>query len=454
MKKHTFKYDGKSACWSYLRQFYQLDVQQKYRLAPKITLKHIDLPGFIKQSVKVAFQTLSHTMHAGILTHVQSDPPTLPVQAAETANLLAILNDLSDSVNGSQIKSGNKYKCAITNNSVHIKYYTQMIKWFSTLKVINNCGKNITNQMQFIQGWQITLSSFIGLWEQLSNNNDFEYILPRRLNQDPIENLFSILRRKGGSSDNPTPIMFGRLFRQSFSTELLKVSKSTNCQDDEDSFLVLLGDISFNSTPESNSSNSNKCTSINYDFNLNPQTNILNLNLDLDMACETICNDNYNDDNLSVGEENGSNYVFGYVLRYLINIHSCISCTTLLISKNTTVDDRKHLYTYLKAYSVKNKVSSFGNMFIPTQLFYNYLMTCETIFHEYFTIHASDNKIVENLCNRLQNIKINGICKDYPYYKIIQFFIKLRIDYTLKFSNREFAICPKKQRKLLKVNAL
>ena len=77
--------------------------------------------------------------------------------------------------------------------------------------------------MKFIQGWQITLSSFIGLWEQLSNNNDFEYILPRRLNQDPIENLFSILRRKGGSFDNPTPIMFGRLFRQSFSTELLKV---------------------------------------------------------------------------------------------------------------------------------------------------------------------------------------------------------------------------------------
>ena len=108
LKKHTFKYDGKSACWSYLRQFYQLDVQQKYRLAPKITLKHIDLPGFIKQSVKVAFQTLSHTMHEGILTHVQSDPPTLPVQAAETADLLVILNDLSDGVNGSQIKSGNK----------------------------------------------------------------------------------------------------------------------------------------------------------------------------------------------------------------------------------------------------------------------------------------------------------------------------------------------------------
>ena len=99
------------------------------------------------------------------------------------------------------------------------------------------------------------------------------------------------------------------------------------------------------------------------------------------MACETICNDNYNDDNLSVGEKNGSNYVFGYFLRYLTNIHSCISCTSLLISKNTIVDDRKHLYTYLKAYPVKNKVSSFRNMFIPTQLFYNYLISCETIFH-------------------------------------------------------------------------
>ncbi len=176
--------------------------------------------------------------------------------------------------------------------------------------------------MKFIQGWQITLSSFIGLWEHLSNNNDFEYILPRRLNQDSIENLFSILRRKGGSTDNPTPTMFGCLFRQIFSTELLKVSKSTNCQDDEDSFLVILGDISFNNIPSSNSSVSNTCASISYDFNPN-STNILNLNL-----CETICNDNYNDDNFSVGEEN---YVFGYILRYLTNIHSCISCTSHLI---------------------------------------------------------------------------------------------------------------------------
>ena len=109
-----------------IRQFFQLDVKQKYRLAPKLTLKHIDLPGFVKQSVKIAFQTLSHTVFAAIATHVKLS--TLPQEASQTADFIAICNNLCDSVNGSQIRSGNAYKCAIKTDSVHIQYYTKMIK--------------------------------------------------------------------------------------------------------------------------------------------------------------------------------------------------------------------------------------------------------------------------------------------------------------------------------------
>ena len=67
LKKHTFKYDGKSACWSYLRQFYQLDVQQKYRLAPKITLKHIDLPGFRSDYLGLVKQSLNDRMYVSTM---------------------------------------------------------------------------------------------------------------------------------------------------------------------------------------------------------------------------------------------------------------------------------------------------------------------------------------------------------------------------------------------------
>jgi hypothetical protein len=43
------------------------------------------------------------------------------------------------------------------------------------------------------------------------NSHDFKFLLTRRLNTDPIENLFGAIRQQGGNSDNPTPAQFNSL---------------------------------------------------------------------------------------------------------------------------------------------------------------------------------------------------------------------------------------------------
>ncbi len=437
IKKHSFKFGGKVAKLEHIRQLYQIDLKQNYRLVPKLTSKHVDLPGFAKQSVKLAFQSLSHTMYAGLSTLVATGK--LPKVAADTADFCKEINNLCDSVNGNQIKSANKYKSAIKSDSIHIDYYKKIILWFKDLRVINHVGKDVTSQMRFISGWIVTLSSFIQLWNYLNNYCEFEFLIPRRLNQDPLENLNCILRHKGGSCDNPTPIMLGRLFRQSLSTEIIKLSKNSNCEDDKDAFLVLLGD--------SDDSDEAVTKSNNTQFESEDDA----LFLEVEQACTDFYSDN---SKVTDGEGNGSNYVFGYVIRYILKIHSCTTCTTVIVSDDTTVENSKQLYVSLKAYPVKDKASSFGNLFNPTPAFYNYLMSCEQVFSDYFAVHASDVQVVENLCSSLSILQLPGVCSDFPKEKVLRLFSKIRIDYTLKFSNREFAACSKKQRKLLKITGL
>ena len=62
-----------------------------------------------------------------------------------------------------------------------------------------------------IVGWQISIISLMALWKDLQNSG-FKYLLTNRLNQDCLENVFSILRSKGRFRDNPDPQQFRAAF--------------------------------------------------------------------------------------------------------------------------------------------------------------------------------------------------------------------------------------------------
>ena len=41
-----------------------------------------------------------------------------------------------------------------------------------------------------------------------------QFLLPRSLNSDPIENFLGAIRQQGGNNDNPTPVQFTHAFRK------------------------------------------------------------------------------------------------------------------------------------------------------------------------------------------------------------------------------------------------
>ena len=65
---------------------------------------------------------------------------------------------------------------------------------------------------------------------------DIPNLCTNRLNQDCVENMFSIVRGKGGHRDNPDPKEFRLAFRQVMVDRLLSVSEFSNCKDDVDHF--------------------------------------------------------------------------------------------------------------------------------------------------------------------------------------------------------------------------
>ena len=64
----------------------------------------------------------------------------------------------------------------------------------------------------------------------MNSADGFNFLFTRRLNQDPLENFFGVIRQNGGKCDNPYPLQFVRLFRQVCCRQLLTPSKGLNCE--------------------------------------------------------------------------------------------------------------------------------------------------------------------------------------------------------------------------------
>jgi len=91
-------------------------------------------------------------------------------------------------------------------------------EWNLNLQKITNEG--ITRPPCF-NSMVWTLTAIIGLYED-QKEFGFEYLMTARLNQDFLENTFSVYRQKGGYNRNPTSRTFRTIFRINLKIEFNK----------------------------------------------------------------------------------------------------------------------------------------------------------------------------------------------------------------------------------------
>lgn len=112
----------------------------------------------------------------------------LPKSAEATANFLLFIDKVFDSVNETQIQSieGKQLRCAVTTDSPHVNFWYEAIQVFDSMKFIKGDREFIPPT---VKNWVLTLHSFICIWNKLKNVG-FQFLCPRNLNRDPIENFF------------------------------------------------------------------------------------------------------------------------------------------------------------------------------------------------------------------------------------------------------------------------
>jgi hypothetical protein len=175
--------------------------------------------------VKWAAQVLSHSVAAALRLHAK----VLGVDTLGTAEFVSKFNDIFDAVNSSSLYNMKKLCTALSDRSGHIEFLTESLKWIKNLKVCNG-SVEVTNSVKCLRGWQLTLNCILQLWPVLRDDHKFNFLCTRHLNQDPLEQFFSVIRQKGGNCHNPTPFHFAKIYKNVTCQKLLKPAKTGNCE--------------------------------------------------------------------------------------------------------------------------------------------------------------------------------------------------------------------------------
>ena len=416
---YNFHFNGKTASWDDIKYIFEHDQQQTFRCCPKLTKQHLHPNGFQKMKVSLATQIFSQTVASALSTYIALG--ALPPSAIGTAELVSNLDNIFDCLNSSCLNSPKQYRKPISTNSAHHKFIEEMLQFISQIRVKDKNGKDVTSQLWCLKALKQTLNGIMEIWKHLHEELSFQFLLTRRLNQDPLENFFGQIRAQGGNCDNPTPIQFSRAFRKLFVNNFLSAIPTGNCAEDPDVFLVKLEDrAATQNTAESE---------VN-------QPSTVQLASDTDYKCHDI------EKNLLA--INATTYVSGYLLKKCLTKHNCEVCHQTLALNN--IEDNTQLFCMFKQFE------GCKGLTVPKDVFVQHIEGMENIFVREFTnnIHRAD------ICRylHLKMPSISTACHGFPALYLTQLFVKMRLHYALKFGNQELVSTKRKSKKYVKVKHL
>ena len=381
-------------------------------MAPKLTDDHIHLPMFTKMRVNLAAQVLSHSVAAGISTLQKFGK--LHEDAKYTAEFVDFFDKLFNCFNSSSLKSSQFLRNAVTNESDHLPFLQKAMAYLSELKLPN------AKTLPCITGWMISINSLLLLWQDLSSNHNYSSLMTNRLNQDCVENLFSIIRGKGGKRDNPDVREFRASYRQVVFDQLLLPSPGSNCQLDPDEVLLDLTNISFVSDVRSVNTNAGDDAQSN--SNITSPT--------------------------SLPVQNVAAYMAGYLIRRS-NITECTECIDKFKAQDV---QNKEIYSFLNE-------KNYGSLVYPSESFVSIVLQWESNFKTDVdhVLHMGGilNRLTSKSMNTCDTFQVCSVCKP-KLSSMLKLYMKVRVHAALKRFNKSFTKnrTGKQNRKLLKLSHL
>ena len=232
------------ASWEYVEAIYELDSARDHgsRMLPRLTARDLELKRpFAKLSVPRCMHVMSNSAASAMENAMETG--TIPIFAAPTHRLIKNTNDTFDCLNTSKLQAANVLCRALTPFSPHKAKLEAMMEFFSNVGSLSPKFVDKPNNLPSLQGVQLTINCILKLMEHLFTNKGFSFLLTRRINQDPCENLFAFIRSKGGNRTNPNPREFRSALVQVIVARLLESPKGKNCEDDLNEFLFGLDSV-------------------------------------------------------------------------------------------------------------------------------------------------------------------------------------------------------------------
>lgn len=412
LKKHGLTVDGKSVQWQHIRDFYDQDSSSKtgIRMAPKLTDRHFSLSMFGPLSVPLAAQVLSHTVAAGISVLAQWG--ILPEEAIHTAKFVEDIDQLFNAFNSRTFSSPATMRHAINKDSNHVPFLEQKLSWMQSVK------SNGRKQPDCIRGWQIAIQSLLMVWECLHAKYGIAYLLTSRLNQDPVENLFSVIRHKGVQRDNPDAGQFRAAIRQCMVDAVMLPGKGKNCIEDVDRFLLTMKNVTTTQCPTA--------TPIYHQS----VTDHLPANVKSILAVCTLPAD----EGLTDHETNILAYIGGYIVKKIQTKPAlCLSCLAK-IKGSVMSDDVRHNFI-----SAKNIQEAKCGLCAPSNALIGALQRMEIeynlVIDQY--INKAENVKATIVSSLLSNCKLQDLTCDVCHIEkvIAHLFCNIRLHHTIKITN-------------------
>jgi hypothetical protein len=180
---------------------YEIDIKNKSRAMPKITPTHLAPNPFQKMSCKLAIQLLSYSVSASIKTCLITGE-LKSHSAIDITEFIDKVNNMFDSRNSKNLYDLNLNRRPISSHN------PQVLENLNTAKklfqnAVKICHKtNKSSVPSCFTGVIWTVSAIFQLYENekidekhCHTENDY-FLMTNKLTQDPLENLFSIIRQK------------------------------------------------------------------------------------------------------------------------------------------------------------------------------------------------------------------------------------------------------------------
>jgi len=215
------------------------------------------------------------------------------------------------------------------------------------------CSKKVYCLDGLIQSINGILNLFHDLIETCPSK---EFLLTYKLNQDPVENLFSLIRNRGGNNKNPSLYDFNHIIARLFSNKIIAKSDFSNCENDYEDLVQVEKQV-FQKEDDHQTEEESICISDNIEQSteVSDEDDILN------------CIES-NPNELFV-EKVSLRYFAGFILKKFSSSTNCLECINVMKRSEEIISLEKESerFIFFKNYS---KSSDFGSLNAPTDYFF------------------------------------------------------------------------------------